>query len=143
VRRLIRDDGGGLETSSHRAARYADNFVLISSSVLAMRPLHMPDNGHAVLDAADGRIRELLQLKRDRGRPPRTTALAELDDLALLGLLESVQANLVAGSVDEEQMLKQRTKLLDGLRLVPVAGDLSPTEPGRNDDRQAIGGREN
>jgi hypothetical protein len=144
VRWLIRDDGGRLETSSHRAARYTGNFVLIPLSVLAMGPVYMRDNGHAVLDAADGRIRELLQLKRDRGCPPRTTALAELNDVALLGLLESVLADFEAGRVDEEQMLKQRTQLLDGLRLVPVAGgDLSPTEPGRNDDRQAIGGREN
>jgi hypothetical protein len=136
VRWLIRDDGGRLETSSHRAARYTGNFLLVPLSVLAMTPMFMPDSGHAVLDAADGRIRELLQLKRDRGCPPRATALPELDDLALLGALEATQADFGAGRVDEEQMLKQRTRLLDGLRLVPVAdGDSWPTEPGRDGDR--------
>jgi len=136
VRWLIRDDGGNLETSSHRAARYTGNFILVPLSVLAMTPMFMPDSGHAVLDAADGRIRELLQLKRDRGCPSRATAWPELDDLALLGALEAVQTDFGAGRVSEEQMLKQRTKLLDGLRLVPVAsGDSSPTEPGRDGDR--------
>jgi hypothetical protein len=136
VRWLIRDDGGRLETSSHRAARYTGNFILIPLSVLGGSPTMMADGGHAVLDAADGRIRELLQLKRDRGCPPRATALPELDDLALLGALEATQADFGAGRVDEEQMLKQRTKLLDGLRLVPVAGgDSSRTDPSRGGDR--------
>jgi hypothetical protein len=122
VRWLIRDDGGSLETSSHRAARYTGNFFLIPLSVLGGSPSSMTDGGHAVLNAADGRIRELLLLKRARGCPPRATALPELDDLALLDALEAVQADFGAGRVDEEQMLKQRTKLLDGLRLVPVTG---------------------
>jgi len=136
VRWLIRDDGGRLETSNHRAARYTANFILVPLSVLAMSPAYMPDGGHAVLDAADGRIRELLQLKRDRGCPQRATALPEMDDLALLGELEAVKADFGAGRVDEEQMLKRCTRLLDGLRLVPVAGsESSPTEPGRDGDR--------
>jgi hypothetical protein len=136
VRWLIRDDGGSLETSSHRAARYTGNFFLAPLSVLTMSPLLMPDGGHAVLDAADGRIRELLKLKRDRSCSPRATALPELDDLALLGALEAVQADFGAGRVDEERLLKQRTKLLDGLRLVPVArGDSSRTDPSRGGDR--------
>ncbi len=133
VRWLIRDDGGRLETSNHRAARYTANFILVPLSVLAMSPAYMPDGGHAVLDAADGRIRELLQFKRDRDCPQRATALPELDDLALLGELEAVKADFGAGRVDEEQMLKQRTRLLDGLRLVPVAGgDSSQTARGRD-----------
>ena len=119
VRWLIRDDGAGLETSAHRSARYTANFLLIPVSVLSLNPFYLPDSGHAVLDAADGRIRELLQLKRERGCAPRATAQPELDDLALLGELEAVQADYGAGRVDEEQMLKQRTKLMDGLRLVP------------------------
>ena len=120
VRWLIRDDGAKLETSAHRSARYTANFLLVPVSVLALNPLFFPDGGHAVLDAADGRIRELLQLKRDHGCPPRATALPELDDLALLGELEAVKADFGAGRVDEEQMLRQRTKLLDGLRIVPA-----------------------
>jgi hypothetical protein len=143
VRWLIRDDGGRLETSSHRAARYTGNFILIPLSVLGGSPTMVADGGHAVLDAADGRIRELLQLKCDRGCPPRATALPELDDLALLGELEAVKADFGAGRVDEEQMLKQRTRLLDGLRFVPVAGgDSSQTEPDRDGGRQARRGRE-
>jgi hypothetical protein len=50
----------------------------------------------------------------------------------------ALAAALGAGRVDEEQMLKQRTRLLNGLRLVRVAGgDSSATEPGRDKDRQA------
>jgi hypothetical protein len=41
-----------------------------------------------------------------------------MDDIALLAELESVQAKLDAGSGEEGQLLKQRTRLLDGLRLV-------------------------
>jgi hypothetical protein len=119
VRWLIRDDGARLETSTHRSARYTANFLLVPVSVMALNPLFFPDGGHAVLDAADGRIRELLQLKRDRGCPPRPTALPGLDDLALLGELDALKADFGAGRLDEEHMLDRRTQLLDGLRLVP------------------------
>lgn len=135
VRWLIRDDGGNLETSSHRAARYTGNFVLVPVSVLSGGlPMMMTDGGHAVLDAADGRIRELLQLKREHACPPRATGASELDDLKLLGELEAVQADFGAGRVDEKQMLTRRTKLLDNLRLVQSPGGKSPSDA-PSDDR--------
>lgn len=139
VRWLIRDDGAKLETSAHRSARYTANLLLIPVSVLSLSPLAFQDGGHAVLDAADGRIGELLQLKRERGCPPRVTALPELDDLALLGALEALKVDFGAGRIDEEQMLKQRTRLLDGLRLVQRPGGEPPmTDPSQDRDRQHI-----
>ncbi len=93
VRWLIRDDGGTLETSSHRSARYTGNVFVIPISLLSYFPTYIGDGGHAVLNAADGRIRELLQLKRDRGCPARATALPGMDELAVLAELETVQAS--------------------------------------------------
>jgi hypothetical protein len=137
VRWLIRDDGGSLETSSHRAARYTGNFVLVPLSVIGGGlPVMMTDGGHTVLNAADGRIRELLQLKREHACPPRATAVPELDDLALLGEIEAVQADFGAGRVDEEQMLTRRTKLLDNLRLIQPPGGTSPSDAPSNDRDQ-------
>jgi hypothetical protein len=137
VRWLIRDDGGNLETSGHRAARYTGNFVLVPLSVLGGGfPIMMTDGGHAVLNAADGRIRELLQLKREHACPPRATAVPERNDLALLDELEAVQADFGAGRVDEEQMLTRRTKLLDNLRLIPPPGGKSPSDVPSNDRHQ-------
>lgn len=137
VRWLIRDDGGNLETSSHRAARYTGNFVLVPLSLLGGGfPIMMTDGGHAVLNAADGRIRELLQLKREHACPPRATAVPERNDLALLDELEAVQADFGAGRVDEEQMLTRRTKLLDSLRLIQPPGGKSATDVPSDDRRQ-------
>jgi hypothetical protein len=119
VRWLIRDDGGKLETSGHKAARYAGNAVLIPISLIGYFPTYIPDGGHTVLDAADARIRELLQLKRDRGCPPRATTLAGKDDLALLEELEALQAQLAAGDGEQGALFAHRTQLLDGLRVVP------------------------
>lgn len=121
VRWLIRDDGATLETSSARSARYAANVVLaLPLSVLARQPIFFPDNGHAVLNAADARIRELLQLKRAGGCPSRATAVPDKDDLTLFDELERIQARIDAGKDDEAVLLEQRTKLLDGLRLMPT-----------------------
>jgi hypothetical protein len=122
VRWLIRDDGGKLETSGHRAARYAGNAIVIPISLISYFPTYIPDGGHTVLNAADGRIRELLQLKRDRGCPPRATALPGLDDLALLVELEGVQAQLDGDRGKESELLERRTTLLDGLRVVSPLG---------------------
>jgi hypothetical protein len=112
VRWIIRDDGGSLETSGEQAARYASNVVLIPLSFFAFVPIFIDDGGHTVLDAADGRIRALLQLKRERNCPPRTTALPGMDDRALL-------LELDAGSGEESRSFDERTRLLDGLRVVP------------------------
>lgn len=120
VRWVIRDDGGQLETSAEKGARYTGNVFLVPLSVLSGFPVFMPDGGHAVLNAADGRIRQLLQLKRERGCPPRPSALPAMDDLALLRELETVQAQLDAGEGDEAALFKERTRLLDGLRVVPA-----------------------
>lgn len=133
VRWLIRDDGATLETSAHRSARYTANFLLVPVSVLAMSPMYWPDSGHAVLNAADERIRGLLQLKREHACPPRATAVPERDDLALLGELEAGQADFGAGRVDEEQMLTHRTTLLDNLRLILRPGGQSPKDVPSND----------
>ena len=133
VRWLIRDDGATLETSAHRSARYTANFLLVPVSVLAMNPMYLPDSGHAVLNAADERIRGLLQLKREHACPPRATAVPERDDLALLGELEAVQADFGAGRIEEEQLLTQRTKLLDNLRLVQLPGGSLPIDVPSND----------
>jgi len=120
VRWVIRDDGGQLETSGERAARYTGNFLLVPLTMLGGVPVAMADGGHAVLNAADGRIRQLLQLKRDHGCPPRATTLPGTDDLALLRELDALQQQLDAGQGDEAVLFKARTRLLDGLRVVPA-----------------------
>jgi hypothetical protein len=76
--------------------------------------------GHAVLNAADGRILQLLQVKRSRGCPARATALPGKNDLTLLGELESIQGRIDAGKADEALLLEERTSLLDHLRLMPA-----------------------
>jgi hypothetical protein len=116
VRWLIRDDGGSRETSAHRAARYTGNLLL----AYVGGPAIMEDGGRALLNAADVRIRQLLQLKCDDGCSARATALPGMDDFALLGELEAVQAQLDAGSGSEAALLAERTRLLDGLRIVPA-----------------------
>lgn len=59
--------------------------------------------------------------------------MPERDDLALLGELEAVQADFGAGRVEEEQMLTQRTTLLDNLRLILLPGGKSPNDVPSND----------
>jgi hypothetical protein len=126
VRWLIRDDGGRLETSGHKAARYAGNAVLIPISLISYFPTYIDDGGHTVLNAADGRIRELLQLKRDRGCPARVTALSGMDDLTLLAELETVQGQLDAGQGEQGELFRQRMTLLDSLRVVLPLGPTTP-----------------
>jgi hypothetical protein len=126
VRWVIRDDGGQLETSGEKAARYTGNFFLVPLTMLGGAPLYVRDGGHAVLNAADGRIRQLLQLKRDHGCPPRATTAPGIDDLALLRELETLQQQLDAGQGDEAALFKERSRLLDGLRVVPAPAAEQP-----------------
>lgn len=138
VRWLIRDDGAKLETDAHRSVRYTANALLITASLLSLNPNppYLQDGGHAVLNAADERIRGLLQLKREHDCPARPTALPELDDLALLGELEALQSDFGAGRIEEEQMLTRRTRLLDNLRLVQSPDGRSPSDAPPNDRDQ-------
>lgn len=128
VRWVIRDHGGSLESSGVRGFREATNLIGYFPLLLfGVSPKYLMEHGsgHDALDAADGRIRELLQLKRARGCPPRITALPGMNDIALLAELESVQAKLDAESGDEGQLLEERTRLLDRLRPVPVLPAIS------------------
>lgn len=126
VRWVIRDDGGKLETDGEQAARYASNVVLFSLSFFAGVPTLIGDSGHKVLDAADVRIKGLLQLKRERNCAPRATALQGIDDRALLLEFDAAQAQLDAGSGEESRLFDERTRLLDGLRVLPSPAT-SPT----------------
>ena len=119
VRWLIRDDGGRLETPAQRMARYAGNLIFVPVVAYVGHTLGYIESGHDELDAADGRIRELLQHKRSRDCQPRATAIADMDDAALLSALESIQVKLDAGG-DEAVQLDERTRLLDNLRVVPA-----------------------
>ena len=72
VRWVIRDDGGKLETGEERGSRYAANVLTIPLSLaLGFYVGYIPEQGSAVLDAADHRILGLLRLKRDHGCAPR------------------------------------------------------------------------
>jgi hypothetical protein len=128
VRWLIRDDHGSLETARQRNARYAANVIVIPIAVLLHMPGYHIGSAHHALEAADNRIRELLRLKRARGCPPRITAHPGVHDLALLDEVELVQAKIDTSSGDEEALFEERSRLLDGLRLVPVpsAGSNAP-----------------
>jgi hypothetical protein len=77
MRGLIRDDGAKLEMDAHRSVRYTANALLTTASLLSPNPNppYLQDGGHAVLNAADERIRGLLQLKREHSCPARPTAL--------------------------------------------------------------------
>jgi len=113
VRWVIRDDGGELETSGHKAARYAGNFLMIPLSLYAFVPIYMTDGGHLVLNAADHRIVELLRLKRVRGCPAAATSEPGMTDLQMLEVLEPMMP--ATGSPDR-QTYDHRTALLDRLR---------------------------
>jgi hypothetical protein len=113
VRWVVRDDGGTLESSRHRAARYSANVLVVPLSFAFGVPGYIPDAGSAVLDAADHRIVGLLQLKRAHGCPPSETSEDGMTDLQLLDLLEPLMP--ASGDADR-QMLDRRTALLDHLR---------------------------
>ena len=113
VRWVIRDVGGELETSGHKAARYAGNVLVIPLSLGAGAPGYMADGGHAALNAADHRILELLRLKRARGCAAAATSEPGMTDLQMLQALEPL---MPANRGPDRQTLDQRTALLDHLR---------------------------
>jgi hypothetical protein len=123
VRWLIRDDGARLESDAAQAGRYTANVFVIALSTLALFPTALPDGGSAVLDAADGRLLKLLQLKRDRRCPARATAHAGIDDRALTAELEAIDARILGPEGRGRALLDERTRLLDGLRAMPACGD--------------------
>jgi len=118
VRWVIRDDGGELETSGHKAARYAGNFLMVPLSLGLGHPGYLNDGGHAVLNAADYRIFELLRLKRARGCPAAATAEPGTTDLQMLEVLEPL---MPATESADRQTYDDRTALLDRLRAPPPA----------------------
>lgn len=121
VRWLIRDDGGELESDNARAARYSANALVIPLSILAMFPTALPDGGGAVLEAADLRVLGLLVLKRDRRCPARPTTFAGTDDIALAAEVEALQARIAGEEGRAATLLSERTRLLDGLRVMPAS----------------------
>jgi hypothetical protein len=107
ARWVMRDDGAVLETSAHRAGRYAANVLLV--------PLAhgwWKDDGNAVLDAADRRLIELLRLKRASACAATPTARAGRTDLQVLEELEPLMQTSARSALD------RRTQLLDELRAV-------------------------
>lgn len=114
VRWVIRDDGGELESDQARAARYSANVLLV-----AVAPFTIPEGGHGVLDAADQRLMALLQLKRDRRCPARPTRFPGKDELVLASEVEALQARIAGEEGSSKPLLEERTRLLDGLRVLP------------------------
>jgi hypothetical protein len=119
VRWVIRDDGGELETDNARATRYSANVLVVPLSILAMFPTAVPDGGGSVLDAADRRLLALLELKRDRRCLARPTTFPGKDELAVAADLEALQARIGGEEGRSESLLAERTRLLDGLRVLP------------------------
>jgi hypothetical protein len=112
VRWVVRDDGGTLETSGERTARYAANVIVIPL-LLTGGGGYIRDHGSAVLDAADHRILGLLRLKRDQGCPPAATSEPGMTDLQMLEILEPLMPE--QGDTDRA-VLDRRTILFDRLR---------------------------
>jgi hypothetical protein len=81
------------------------------------------------LDAAETRIRGLLQLKRDRSCPARPTAFSGTDDAALSRKLDSIQAQIDAAGwfTNTYPLLQEGRSLLDGLRPMPTVPRRPPT----------------
>jgi hypothetical protein len=79
-------------------------------------PGYLDDGGHAVLNAADHRILQLLRLKQVRGCPAVTTAEPGMSDLQMLEVLEPLMA---ATESPDRQSYDRRTALLDRLRSRP------------------------
>jgi hypothetical protein len=122
VRWVLRDFGAVLESSGLRSLNQAGNLIMFFPMMLfgvSPKSIMEHGSGHYALDAADARIRELLQLKRANGCAVRATLLPGMNDMALLAQLDTIQTKRDAGSADERGLLKERTRLLDGLRIVP------------------------
>jgi len=126
IRWVIRDDGGELETTGEKTGRYAANAIIVPISLLTWFPDYIKDGGHAVLNAVDLRLIKLLQLKRDRGCPARETSVASLDDRALTDELEAVQARIESDG-NHAELFEARTRMIDGLRVVPLLTAAAPT----------------
>jgi len=131
VRWVIRDDGGELETSGEKAGRYAANAIIVPISLLTYTGNYIKDGGHAVLNAVDQRLLKLLELKRDRHCPARETSVAGSDDRALADELEAVQVRIENGDGNQAEQFEARTRLLDGLRVVPLPTAAAPAEAPR------------
>ena len=126
VRWVIRDDGGRLEGSGQKAARYAGNVLLIPLALYVGNPGYMfNDGGHAVLNAADRRILELLRLKRGRGCPAAATSEPGMTDLEMLEALEPLMPDTGNSG---QAALDKRTLLLDHLR-APLPAQPLPAAP--------------
>lgn len=86
-------------------------------------PGYLDDGGHAVLNAADYRILELLRLKRALGCPAAATAEPGMTDLQMLEVLEPLMS---ATESPDRQTYDRRTALLDRLRApLPVPPESS------------------
>ena len=119
VRWVIRDDGGELESEDEMAGRYLANVLIVAATLAAGMPDYLRDGGHGVLDAVDVRIIALLLIKRERECRARPTAIAGLDDYAMAGELRALQARIEGDEGRAKPMLDERTRLLDGLRVMP------------------------
>jgi hypothetical protein len=126
VRWVIRDDGGELESETEQSARYSANVLIIAVTLAAGMPDYLRDGGHGVLDAVDLRIIALLLIKRERECRPRPTTIAGLDDFAMAGELYALQSRIEGEEGRAKPLLDERTRLLDGLRVMPPAPPLSP-----------------
>jgi hypothetical protein len=121
VRWVIREDGGELLTAAAREARIAGNVALMVAATIATWDLLLiptlggvdDRSGHAVLDAADRRIVELLRMKRQQACAGRPTAWPGIDDLQMLGMLEPL---IDTTQVPDRTQLDERTGILDALR---------------------------
>lgn len=130
VRWVIRDDGGELLTAAAREARIAANVALMVATTIATWDLLLVPSlggiddrsGHAVLDAADLRIVDLLRIKKQQACADRPTSRPGISDLQMLELLEPL---VDTARVPDRAALDERTALLDELR-EPVPASAAP-----------------
>ena len=122
VRWVIRDDGGELESEAEQSARYTANVLIVAATLAAGMPDYLRDGGHGVQDAVDLRILALLLIKRERECRARPTAIAGLVDRAMAGELYALQARIEGEEGRAKPLLDERTRLLDGLRVLPPPG---------------------
>jgi hypothetical protein len=89
-------------------------------------PDYLRDGGHGVLDAVDVRLIALLLIKRERECRARPTAIPGLDDYAMANELQALQSRIEGEEGRAKPLLDERTRLLDGLRVMPPPA-ASPT----------------
>jgi hypothetical protein len=126
VRWVIRDDGGELESEDEKAGRYTANVLIVAVTLAAGMPDYLRDGGHGVLDAVDVRLIALLLIKRERECRARPTAIPGLDDYAMANELQALQSRIEGEEGRAKPLLDERTRLLDGLRVMPPPA-ASPT----------------